>query len=112
PSRRARAGVARTGSATRGRRRARHSAQHGVLARAQRARGAASVSPEPWGNQMTEPDVVERQLALAWRALTPSAELRERVRARLGPAGGGALAPLPAQSPPARSRWQALRASG
>jgi type IV secretory pathway VirB10-like protein len=60
---------------------------------------------------MTAPNSIERQLSLARQGLTPSAELRVRVRARFG-------ASEPAPPVPSRAgsrleeRWRALRASG
>ena len=62
---------------------------------------------------MTTPDPIDRQLSLARQGLTPSSQLRGRVRARFG----ASEAPPPAVAPRAhgsvlRDRWRALRASG
>ncbi len=65
---------------------------------------------------MTDADVVDRQLALARQGFTPTGELRERVRARLGQIGHGTG--VVAQGVAGRSitqepsRWRSLRASG
>lgn len=63
---------------------------------------------------MTEPDIVERQLALTRRALTPSAALAARVHARLAvesaAAGVSGLGATPVAVP--SSPWRSLRASG
>lgn len=65
---------------------------------------------------MTDADVVDRQLALARQGFTPTGELRERVRARLGQVGHAPRVATQAaagrslnQEP---SRWRSLRASG
>ncbi|HTV25696.1 MAG TPA: hypothetical protein VMG12_43670 [Polyangiaceae bacterium] len=68
---------------------------------------------------MTSPDPIERQLSLAKQGLTPSTQLRARVRTRFGASEAAPLgaAPRAARVPRANGsalgdRWRALRASG
>jgi hypothetical protein len=59
---------------------------------------------------VSEPDPLDERLNLAWRTLSPPADLAARVRVRLASTGGAvAAATLGAR---VASRWRALRASG
>jgi hypothetical protein len=64
---------------------------------------------------VTDPDIVERHLERAWKALTPPAALRDRVRAQLSlssAASSGLIGLLGVLHPDSSSPWRYLRASG